>query len=145
MIINFFNINEEFTNLLLTETYRDWHAWSENHRWPTFLIEEPSVTDMLDWRPIGDWRIDMIHMRPTWLWRSIGDRHDCGGSSETDMSAESNRNSITIIWKNLFLYTYIPSAYKHVSLKSVSDQACPFPMGHIGLCWICNEVCRGLQ
>ena len=44
MIINFFNINEEFTNILLTETYQRL----------TCMIGKPSVTDILDRRTIGD-------------------------------------------------------------------------------------------
>ena len=81
-----------------SETHRrpigDQHSWSETHWRPSFLIVDPSETDMPDRRHIGDqhawsethrrptclirdpWKTDMPHRRP------IGDQP---ASSEADM------------------------------------------------------------
>ena len=37
---------------------------SETHRRPTYLIRDPSETEMPDQRPIGD--LEMLHRRPIW-------------------------------------------------------------------------------
>ena len=139
---------------------------SEPHRRPTCLIGDPSETDMLDRRPVGDWHVWLeTHQRPTCL---IRDRH---ASSETNMPhwrptcfigdpSETNMPR----WRPI-INTYLAQGWspmRHVGLwwgmsvsngspirhvgpwsgMSVSDQACRSPIRHVVLRLVSNQACR---
>ena len=144
----------------------DQHSWSETYRRLTWLIRDPSETDMCSCRPAGPSETDMPHRI---LTCSIRDRH---APSETDMPVESHRRSLWIVdhacqsamehvtfrwvmlsspmglrsgmsvsrWSPIGLRSGIMvsngSPIRHVGLWRVSDWACWSP---IGLWWVSDK------
>ena len=119
---------------------------SETHRRPTCQIRDLGV----------------LHLRPSRLWRPIGDRHTCGVQSEFKHIHLKILIFIYFLLFYIFIWKESYEACRYmmgfrlgISVPDVSlishdqawvfDQACRSPMGNVDLWWVSNEACRGLR
>ena len=117
----------------LTCFIRDWHAPSKtdmSHWRLTWLIGDPSETDMPHQDQHTTWETDIPHWKPTWLCRPIGDQHVSGVQLE-----------FKHIYLNILIF-YLLFAYLNIYGNNLRTL-----IRHVGHWWgmsVTNEACQGL-